>query len=154
MPRHCRPAENDLLRSIGPSGLRIGLSGLRNGPSGHTGHINKHWHGHLHYLVEVFSFFFLVSSIAVKESASLVCSVTIIFMIKEVFQAHPWPCLLVDQEPLNLPRTCSCLHIAFLVAFWLVVPVIFFWNFFLYFWVWVFSFTNTHILFLFLLPAV
>src|SRR3954464_13284248 len=73
-----------------------------------------------------FFFFFLVSSIAVKESACLVYSVTITFVIKEVFQAHPWPCLLVDQEPLNLPRICSCLHIAFLIAFWLVVPVIFF----------------------------
>ena len=44
-----------------------------------------------------FSFsYFLVPSIAVKESASLLCSVTITFVIKEVFQAHPWPCLLVD----------------------------------------------------------
>ena len=74
----------------------------------------------------IFLSIFLVSSIAVKESAGLVCSVTITFVIKEVFQAHPWPCLLVDQEPLNLPGTCSCFHIAFLVAFWLVVPVIFF----------------------------
>src|SRR3954471_13609313 len=104
------------------------------------------------YLNKFFFSYFLVPSIAVKESAGLVCSVTITFMIKEVFQAHPWPCLLVDQEPLNLPRTCSCLHIAFLVAFWLVVPVIFFLELFLYFWVWVFSSTNTHILFLFFCP--
>ena len=45
---------------------------------------------------EGFFFLLLVSSIAVKESACLICSVTITFVIKEVFQAHPWPCLLVD----------------------------------------------------------
>ena len=44
----------------------------------------------------IFLSFFLVLSFAVKESACLVYSVTITFVIKEVFQAHPWPCLLVD----------------------------------------------------------
>src|SRR3954465_8579562 len=43
-----------------------------------------------------------------------------------VFKLTPGLCSPVDYEPLNLPGTCSCLHITFLIAFWLMVPVIFF----------------------------
>src|SRR4051794_12722720 len=49
-----------------------------------------------------------------------------------VFKLTPGLCSLVDYEPLNLPGTCSCLHIAFLIAFWLMVPVIFFFGTFFF----------------------
>ena len=57
-------------------------------------------------------FFFLVPSIAVKESASLVSSVTIIFMIKEVYSSSPLALFagwLRASEPfqnLQLPSQC------------------------------------------------
>ena len=67
-----------------------------------------------------------------------------------VFKLTPGLCLPVDYEPLNLPGTCSCLHIAFLIAFWLMVPVIFFWELFFFALLgWVFSLIKYTYFFLF-----